>query len=201
MNGNVKYEWLSPHWLDSGMCYRNVFTRSLRVRVSGCWVTDCVLRVSSHLPWCSERAGRCQLRSSAVIGRLPHELLVLLCSVALMVECTLLPSYSTLMWSFTCDHVGVTAGTPDLAMLLLRATVAPTKGRYLSVWVAELAIFCAHKRVWPLFRSSVINGLQKRSELHLAKRLPRANMNWITCFDHVLHVLIKIYLRRSFFVR
>ena len=44
----------------------------------------------------------------------------------LMVECTLLPSYSTLMWSFTCDHVGVTAGTPDLAMLLLRATVAPT---------------------------------------------------------------------------
>ena len=75
------------------------------------------------------------------------------------------------------------------------------KGRYLSVWVAELAIFCAHKRVWPLFRSSVINGLQKRSELHLAKRLPRANMNGITCFDHVLHVLIKIYLRRSFFVR
>jgi len=30
------------------------------------------------------------------------------------------------MWGFTCDHVGVTAGTPDLAMLLLRATVAPT---------------------------------------------------------------------------
>ena len=72
------------------------------------------------------------------------------------------------------------------------------KGRYLSVWVAELAIFCVHKRVWPLFRSSVINGLQKRSKLHLAKRLPRANMNGITCFDHVLHVLIKIYLQCSF---
>ena len=47
----------------------------------------------------------------------------------LMVECNLLPSHSTLMWSFTCNHVGVTAGTPDLAMLLLRATVPPTGGR------------------------------------------------------------------------
>ena len=73
------------------------------------------------------------------------------------------------------------------------------KGTYLSVWVAELAIFCAHNREeWPLLVQSAMDGLQKNRDLHLVKRLTRANMNWITYFDYVLHVLIKIYLQCSF---
>ena len=72
------------------------------------------------------------------------------------------------------------------------------KGTYLSVWVAELANFCVHSREWAIFSSVIMDRLQIRIDLHLAKRLTRANMNWITCFDYVLHVLIKIYLRCSF---
>ena len=43
-----------------------------------------------------------------------------------MVECNILPSHGALMWGFIHSHVGVSVGTPGLAMLLLRATVATT---------------------------------------------------------------------------
>ena len=36
------------------------------------------------------------------------------------------------------------------------------KGTYLSVWVAELAIFCAHNREWPLLVHSLLDELQKK---------------------------------------
>ena len=55
------------------------------------------------------------------------------------------------MWGFIHSHVGVTAGTPNLAMLLLCATVATTTSRvvYLSMKTIKPALLGLMMKLFP----------------------------------------------------